>query len=160
MMLEGLTAIRDGEGHHRGRYGVDYTGKTFPRAEHRIVRTHPVTEKKSPFVNRLFTTRIVGLRKNESDAILEMLYRHVETPEFSVRFKWQANSISFWGNRCAQHHALWDYYPTKSSGARFTICGDKPYCRAASAQACAVGEQPDSKFQAETPRAAPCRGRA
>jgi taurine dioxygenase len=126
-MLEGLTAIHDGEGRYRGRYGVDDSGKTFPRAEHRIVRTHPVTEKKCLFVNRFFTTRIVGLRKNESDAILEMLYRHVETPEFSVRFKWQPNSIAFWDNRCAQHHALWDYYPNKRYGHRVTICGDKPY---------------------------------
>ena len=126
-MLDGLTAIHDGEQRYRGRYGVDDTGKTFPRAQHPIVRTHPVTERKCLFVNRFFTTRIVGLRKNESDAILEMLYRHVETPEFSVRFKWQPNSIAFWDNRCAQHHALWDYYPGKRYGHRVTICGDKPY---------------------------------
>ena len=126
-MLDGLAAIHDGEGRYRGRYGVDDTGKTFPRAQHPIVRTHPVTGRKCLFVNRFFTTRIVGLRKNESDAILEMLYRHIETPEFSVRFKWQRNSIAFWDNRCAQHHALWDYYPNKRYGHRVTICGDKPY---------------------------------
>jgi taurine dioxygenase len=40
-----------------------------------------------------------------------MLYQHVETPEFCMRLKWQANSIAFWDNRCVQHHALWDYYP-------------------------------------------------
>jgi len=78
-------------------------------------------------VNRFFTTHIVGLRKNESDAILEMLYRQVETPELSVRFKWQPNSVAFWDNRCAQHHAVWDYYPGKRYGHRVTICGDKPY---------------------------------
>ena len=71
------------------------SGKTYPRAEHPIVRTHPVTGKKCLFVNRFFTTRIVGLRKNESDAILEMLYRHIETPEFCMRFKWQPNSVAF-----------------------------------------------------------------
>jgi taurine dioxygenase len=78
-------------------------------------------------VNRFFTTCIVGLRKNESDAILEMLYRHIETPEFCMRFKWQLNSVAFWDNRCVQHHALWDYYPNKRYGHRVTISGDKPY---------------------------------
>jgi taurine dioxygenase len=126
-MLEGMTAIHDGEHVYRGRYEVDDSGKAYPRSEHPVVRTHPVTRKKSLFVNRTFTTRIVDLKTNESNAILEMLYRHIETPEFCVRFKWQPNSIAFWDNRCAQHHALWDYYPNRRYGHRVTICGDKPY---------------------------------
>ena len=125
-LIDGLAAIHDGEKRYRGQYGDD-RGKTYPRAEHPIVRTHPVTGKKCLFVNRFFTTHIVGVRKNESDAILEMLYRHIETPEFCMRFKWQPNSVAFWDNRCVQHHALWDYYPNKRYGHRVTICGDKPY---------------------------------
>lgn len=124
--IEGLTAIHDGEKRYRGYYGDD-RGKVYPRAEHPIVRTHPVTGKKCLFVNRFFTTHIVGLRREESDAILEMLYRHIETPEFAMRFQWQPNSVAFWDNRCAQHHAVWDYYPGKRYGHRVTICGDKPY---------------------------------
>lgn len=126
-MLTVMTAIHDGERFYRGRYGVDDSGKTYPRSEHPIVRTHPVTGRKCLFVNRVFTSRIVGLEKNESNAILEMLYRHAETPEFSVRFRWRANSVAFWDNRCVQHQALWDYYPNKRYGQRVTICGDKPY---------------------------------
>ena len=57
-MLDGLTAVHDGEHVYRGRYGVDDAGKTFPRAEHPVVRTHPVTGKKCLYVNRPFTTRI------------------------------------------------------------------------------------------------------
>ena len=72
----------------------------------------------------------MGLKRNESAAILEMLYQHIETPELSCRFKWQANSIAFWDNRCVQHHALWDYYPNKRYGHRVTISGDKPFYRA------------------------------
>jgi taurine dioxygenase len=78
-------------------------------------------------VNRFFTTHIVGLSKSESDAILEMLYRHIETPELSMRFKWSSNSVAFWDNRCTQHHALWDYYPHRRYGHRVTVCGQKPY---------------------------------
>jgi len=126
-MLAGMTAIHDGERFYRGRYGVDDTGKTYPHAEHPVVRTHPVTRRQCLFVNRVFTTRIVGVEKNESSAILEMLHRHIETPEFSVRFRWQPNSVAFWDNRCTQHQALWDYYPNKRYGQRVTICGDRPY---------------------------------
>jgi len=126
-LLDGLTAIHDGEHIYRGRYGVDDAGKTFPRSEHPVIRTHPVTGRKCLFVNRFFTTRIVGLQKGESDAILEMLYRHIETPELCMRFKWQPNSVAFWDNRCVQHHAVWDYYPNRRYGHRVTICGDRPY---------------------------------
>jgi len=126
-MLEGLTAIHDGEHVYRGRYGLKDEGKVFPRAEHPVIRKHPVTGKKLLFVNRGFTTRIVQLKWHESAAILEMLYRHVETPELCCRFKWRPNSIAFWDNRCVQHHALWDYYPAKRYGHRVTICGDKPF---------------------------------
>ncbi|MGH6815579.1 MAG: TauD/TfdA dioxygenase family protein [Hyphomicrobiaceae bacterium] len=126
-MLDGMTALHEGEHLYRGRNVANDAGKTYPRAEHPIFRTHPITRKKCLFVNRFFTTRIVGLKKNESNAILEMLYRHIETPEFAVRFKWRPNSIAFWDNRCAQHHAVWDYYPHKRYGHRVTVCGDKPF---------------------------------
>jgi taurine dioxygenase len=128
--LEPLTAIHDGEHVYRGRYGVKDEGKVFPRAEHPIVRTHPVTGRKALYVNRGFTTRIPQLGHGESAAVLEMLYRHVETPEYQCRFKWRPGSIAFWDNRCVQHHAMWDYFPLRRYGHRVTICGDKPFLRA------------------------------
>ena len=126
-LLHGLRAVHDGEHVMRGSYGVDDSGKVFPRSEHPIVRTHPVTGRKALFVNRNYTTSIVGLRRRESDSILEMLYRHMETPQFSMRFKWQPNSVAFWDNRCVVHQALWDYYPNTRLGHRVTICGDEPH---------------------------------
>ena len=69
-------------------------------------------------------------RSHESDALLDMLYRHSETPEFQCRFVWQPNSIAFWDNRAAMHHAMWDYFPHKRLGYRVTVKGDKPFYRA------------------------------
>jgi taurine dioxygenase len=59
--------------------------------------------------------------------LLEMLYRHCETPEFQCRFRWQPNSVAFWDNRCAQHHAMWDYFPQHRHGYRVTVKGDRPF---------------------------------
>ena len=59
------------------------------------------------------------------------IYRHIETPEFQCRFKWQKNSVAFWDNRCAQHHAMFDYFPNRRYGHRVTVCGNKPSFRAA-----------------------------
>jgi taurine dioxygenase len=129
-MLEPLTAMHEGEHVYRGRYGVNDAGRVFPKAEHPIVRTHPVSGRKALYVNGGFTTRIVQLTRAESDAVLQFLYRHVETPEFHCRFRWQVNSVAFWDNRCMQHHAMWDYYPQRRHGHRVTIKGDKPFYRA------------------------------
>jgi len=126
--LDGLTAIHDGEHVYRGTYsnfGVQDKAQ-YPRSEHPVVRTHPVTGRKCLFVNRGFTTRIIGLPLDESDAILGYLYDHMANPLFQCRFRWQPNSIAFWDNRCVQHRAMWDYWPHTRSGARVTVKGGKP----------------------------------
>jgi len=126
--LSGLRAIHDGEHVYRGLFDDHGQAEraTYPRAEHPVVRTHPVTGKKALFVNRGFTTRILGIPIDESDAILRYLYEHMENPLFQCRFRWQPSSIAFWDNRCTQHRAMWDYWPHTRSGNRVTVKGDKP----------------------------------
>lgn len=127
--LAGLTAIHDGRRNYDGRQTAPSRGAEFPRAEHPVVRTHPVTGRNALFVNRMFTMRIAQLDDAESAALLEMLYRHVEKPEFQCRFRWRPNSVAFWDNRCVQHQALWDYFPQRRYGHRVTIAGDRPFFR-------------------------------
>jgi taurine dioxygenase len=126
--LDGLTAVHDGEPVYRGLYAnLGVADKpAYPRAEHPVVRTHPVTGKKALYVNRGFTSHIVGLPRDESDAILGYLYAHAENPLFQCRFRWSENAIAFWDNRCAQHRAMWDYWPHTRSGTRVTIKGERP----------------------------------
>jgi len=63
--LCGLTAIHDGARNYEGRRPAAERVDEFPRAEHPVIRTHPVMGREALFVNRLFTTRIVQLRKSE-----------------------------------------------------------------------------------------------
>ena len=128
--LDGLNATHSGEQIYRGRYNNqkhDDTNVTYPRNVHPVVRTHPVTGRKSIFVNKTFTTHINEIPKAESDSVLAFLYSHCAKPDYQVRFKWQPHSIAFWDNRCVQHLALWDYYPQVRSGYRVTVKGDKPF---------------------------------
>jgi taurine dioxygenase len=126
--LDGLTALHDSDHVYRGtyaNYGVADKPE-YPRANHPVVRTHPVTGRKALYVNRGFTTCINGIPRDESDGILSYLFAHMENPIFQCRFRWRENSIAFWDNRCAQHRAMWDYWPHTRSGNRVTIAGDKP----------------------------------
>jgi taurine dioxygenase len=125
--LDGLTAEHSGD-HYRGQYanyGIADKAE-YPRAEHPVVRTHPVTGKKALYVNKGFTRRIIGIPLDESEGILNYLYEHMANPLFQCRFRWQENSIAFWDNRCVQHHAMWDYWPHTRSGNRVTVRGDRP----------------------------------
>jgi taurine dioxygenase len=126
--LEGLTAIHDGEHVYRGlfaNYG-QADKRSYPQAEHPVIRTNRVTGKKALYINRGFTVRIAGLPIDEGDGILRYLYEHMENPLFQCRFRWQPNSVAFWDNRWTQHRAMWDYWPHTRSGNRVTIKGDRP----------------------------------
>ncbi len=127
-LITGLTAEHDGEKSYGRGYGEKVEkGRTFPKNVHPVVRTHPVSGRKGLFVNPTFTTRIVELCPHESDAVLALLYRQIEQPEFQCRFRWEPGSVAFWDNRSAQHHAMWDYYPNRRRGLRVTIKGDAPF---------------------------------
>jgi taurine dioxygenase len=127
--LDGLTAVHDGAPYYRSvnsRIGRDDAGRSYPNAEHPVVRTHPVSGRKALFVNSMFTTHIVGLSDKESDAVLRFLFEHIAQPLFQCRFRWGKNSMAFWDNRCVQHQAIWDYWPQTRSGYRVTIKGERP----------------------------------
>ena len=99
----------------------------FPPASHPIVRTHPETKRRCLYVNRIFTSHIEGVDREESEDLLDFLYREVDVPEYQVRFKWAANSVGFWDNRSTQHLAASDYWPRTRVMERITIIGDRPY---------------------------------
>lgn len=100
-----------------------------PPVVHPVIRTHPETGEDSLFVNYGFTERIKGLRRSESDAILGMLFAHIQKPEFQVRWRWKENAIAFWDNRITQHYAVNDYLPNRRVMHRATILGDRPFHR-------------------------------
>jgi taurine dioxygenase len=100
--------------------------KEFPPAEHPVVRTHPETGRKGLYVNAAFTSHIVGMTAEESDRLLDRLYREATVPEYQCRFRWRRHSIAFWDNRAVQHYANSDYYPQPRLMERVTIIGDRP----------------------------------
>lgn len=132
--LEGLRAVHDFRQGFKeslaepgGRERLAQALIDYPPIEHPVIHTHPESGKKVIFVNKLFTTHIVGIPKSESDAILNFLYDHCITDEFTCRFRWEVNSIAIWDNRATQHKPINDYFPAHRKLERSTIDGDKPY---------------------------------
>ncbi|KAK4187125.1 TfdA family taurine catabolism dioxygenase TauD [Podospora australis] len=132
-LLEGLLAEHSGfpqaegarhDGHHVRREPI----KTL----HPIVRVHPATGQKALFVNPGFTKRIVGLKDEESDALLQLLFKHITFgQDFQVRVKWEEGTVALWDNRVTSHTAISDYNVHEPQeglrhGFRITTLGERP----------------------------------
>ena len=131
--IDGLWAIHDNESflqgmRNKGASEADIAAKAeeFPPQRHPVVRTHPVSGKKSIYVNKIFTRCIEGMDPDASDALLQRLYHQAWVPDFQCRFRWEPDSFAFWDNRAAQHYAAADYWPEERSMERVTIIGDRP----------------------------------
>ena len=128
--LSDLKASHESEHFYSGRYKTESNSESkteYPSAIHPVIRTHPETGKKAIFVNKFFTTCILGLEPQESKFILDFLFSHIEKTEFQIRYRWNKNDMAFWDNRCTIHKALWDYFPHERKGRRVTIKGDIPF---------------------------------
>ena len=135
-LLQGLTATHDfTKSFPLERFGNtpedlarwEQTRRNNPPLSHPVIRTHPVSGRKSLFVNEGFTTRINELSETESEAILKLLFAHATRPEFTIRWRWQKNDVAFWDNRVTQHYAVDDYRPQRRVMQRATIVGDVPF---------------------------------
>lgn len=135
-LLDGLTATHDfTKSFPLERFGStaedlarwEQTRRNNPPLAHPVIRTHPVSGRKSLFVNEGFTTRINELSETESEAILKLLFAHATRPELTIRWRWQESDVAFWDNRVTQHYAVDDYRPQRRVMHRATILGDKPF---------------------------------
>lgn len=98
----------------------------YPPMRHPVIRTHPETGERVIYVNNGFTSHIEGLSKEESNWLLDHLYKTAWDVEIQCRFRWEHGSVAFWDNRACQHLAVSDYFPARRVMERVTIAGDRP----------------------------------
>ncbi|GJN76048.1 hypothetical protein PLICBS_010159 [Purpureocillium lilacinum] len=117
--------------------------------DHPLVRTHPATGEKALFVNplgkfystlvtysfsyinagRIVTREIIGMKAEESDAILKFLFDHLAYgADFQARIKWEDRTVVIWDNRMTLHTALLDWESGQVRHlARITAQAERPY---------------------------------
>ena len=101
-IIDGRTAIYRSAHPYLDRQKPE-EGPKFIEREHPLVRVHPATGWKALWVNRSMTVRIVGFDKNESDALLEVLYKvYEQSVDIQVRFKWTPRTSVLWDNRLVE----------------------------------------------------------
>lgn len=97
--LETLTALHSGveQGEDSIKSGNGILRRKPVETIHPVVRVHPGTGEKSIFVNKAFTKHIIGLKREESDAILNFIYDFVaKATEFHARVRWEDATVIVW----------------------------------------------------------------
>lgn len=80
-----------------------------PGVEQPVIISHPVSGKKSLYVNAGFTHRIVGMAEAESRALLDRLFAHAARDEFVHTHRWNEGDVVMWDNFSVQHRAIGNY---------------------------------------------------
>ena len=88
---------------------------------HPVVRKHPVTGRKALWVNQEYTTKIAGMKKAESDMLLNFLFDHIHRGlDFQTRARWENGTVVVYDNRMVQHSVTLDY-PVGQGGRRHLV---------------------------------------
>ncbi|KAK6463002.1 oxidoreductase activity protein [Scheffersomyces coipomensis] len=127
--LEGLHAIHSGVSQAlTSRRGGGLVKREPVENVHPLVRTHPVTGDKALFVNSGFTRKIVELKEDESDYLLNFLYDHLNNShDLQARANWLPGTVAVWDNRRVNHSALLDWEGGSSRLAyRITPTAERP----------------------------------
>jgi taurine dioxygenase len=101
--------------------GTDCVGE----AVHPVVIRHPESGRKALYVNPAHTIGIKNWSMDESQALLDDLYAHVDQQQFTCQFNWLPGSVAFWDNRCTWHFAQNDYQGQSRLMHRITLAGSE-----------------------------------
>jgi taurine dioxygenase len=105
--VSGLRIKHDGTYNSGGylRSGVAATDdpRISPGAVHPLICTHPESGRQMLYLGRRRNAYLVGLPLEESEALLDALWAHVEASEFSWTHRWRVGDLVLWDNRCTMH---------------------------------------------------------
>lgn len=107
-------------------YGAVDEAFAESEVEHPIIRTHPVTGRRSIYCSRPHTYCIKDMTREESVPIFEYLTEHLTQEKYVTRFHWENGSLALWDNRSVFHHALNDYHGKRRHMHRVIVRGERP----------------------------------
>lgn len=74
-----------------------------PRAVHPLIADHPLTGEPVLYVNYKLTDCILGMTADDSEALLQELFRYIYDPDNIVVHRWRAGGLAVWDNYYVHH---------------------------------------------------------
>ncbi len=107
--IEGLSAYHSlyqsqAKNGFKAKTGQSYGYHTKGAPLRPLVKTHPVTGRKSLFIGR-HAYEIPGMPRDEGQALLDDLLDFAARPPRTYAHKWQPRDVMMWDNRCILHRA-------------------------------------------------------
>lgn len=102
--LEGLTAIHSKHAVPGNAPSRDESQEAADRVHHPLVIRHPISGRKTLFVNPSYTVGIAGVDEIEGLALLNQLYEHCQREEFVGRIDWEVGTVALWDDR-----SMWNF---------------------------------------------------
>jgi taurine dioxygenase len=103
----GLRIKHDGTYNSGGylREGVTATDdpRNSPGAVHPLVCRHPESTRQGLYLGRRRNAYLVGLALQDSEALLDVLWAHVDDPALAWTQVWRKGDLVMWDNRCTMH---------------------------------------------------------
>lgn len=100
----------------------------WPDVPQPLVRTHPVSGRKSLYVGSIVPWRIVGMPEEESAPLITELQALCIRPEFVYEHKWRAGDVMLWDNISSMHRATpFDVATDRRIMHRTTVAGGRPF---------------------------------
>ena len=91
-----------------------------------MVRTHPVTGRKSLYISPIYHDQVEGLTVAEGKQLIEELTAFAEQPQFVYRHHWETDDVLMWDNRCTMHQVTPFDPRERRVMHRTTIVGTEP----------------------------------
>lgn len=106
-VIAGRTAIHDistnSTGVLRAGFGRVSDPREAPGCRHPLVRSHPLTGRPALFLCRRLNGYVIGLPLDESEDLLDRLWRHATRDDLTCRHRWKPGDLVMWDNRCVLH---------------------------------------------------------
>jgi taurine dioxygenase len=110
-------------------YGEEYlrtVDAEFEVVRHPLVREHPVTGRAALYLCGDNMLGIAGMHPTESRALLGFLLGRLDDPNVQVRWHWEQHDVAMWDERCTNHRAVADHYPSYRRIRRCLVGGGVP----------------------------------
>jgi taurine dioxygenase len=107
--IEGRSIKQDAVFDDRGRPGIRPGGVALddvvntPGVSTPIIQTHLRSRRPYLYLGNRLNAHVEGLGRQDSEALLDRLYEHVNQPRFHYRHRWAPLELLMYDNRCCMH---------------------------------------------------------
>lgn len=110
---------------HHGDELAERLRAAYPPIQQPLVRTHPVTGRRSLYLSPMYCGRLTGPAADDG-RLLARLHDLLDDPDVQMRWRWQPGDVVIWDETSTCHRALTDHHPHRRVVRRAAALAPSP----------------------------------